>query len=102
LKGVPGTKGSQQIFEKFLRPKNAVFGPVLILKNNFFLYFFLQIFEDFGPVHSGPDFFQNVKKTQNFFSRVPTFISNSEYSRPPLIRNLYNPEKNYKPEKVPQ
>jgi hypothetical protein len=43
LKGVPGTKCCQNIFETFFSSKNKVFGPVQIPKKTF-LNFFLGFF----------------------------------------------------------
>ena len=39
MKIVPGTKCYQNIFQNFFRPKNKVFGPIIISKKTFFEFF---------------------------------------------------------------
>ena len=62
MKVVPITKCCQNIFQNFFRPKNKVFGPILIPKKTFF-EFFLRFL---GDLVQGP----NVKKW--YFSDLAT------------------------------
>jgi hypothetical protein len=47
---VPGTKCSSKIFEKFIKPKNLIFGPGKVPKKNFFL---ISIINYLGDLSTG-------------------------------------------------